>query len=414
MPNESILIAFSNPADSHRLRLDREQRALRELLAPDDFKSIRFLTAATVDDLAEALSVGNLRVVHFSGHGSETGFYFESSGEGESGQELSAEALAELISQHCPNLQALILASCYSASSCQALRGVATYVVTVEGPADDTAAIAFARNFYSLYFRRRPIEAAVDATKATLQANGIADGFRIFVSRRSDVTGANRTLLAATTDVLKKETIFIDITDIEEDISRLPIARDDFFSLLSDRVRIHRWMTFDSVDMECAVLPIGPFFGLFSWQCGMDYIRCRRIIHLKPDASTEACDLWMRLSFKYNQLFALSIRQTIDVVPAGMSRKVEYAVERFQSLIRYIQGTNVAGQLRELVPDQARVALPLMDEHFSQAVENASRDELSNAIIHMETTLSFLHSILDALMGVLCVPPSLNDGLTKR
>ena len=142
-----ILLVHSNPADTERLRLDREHRALDQMIRTSQLEgAIRILSAATVADLISAIHDQSIRIVHFSGHGNSTGLYFESSADSDYGSELSAEQLRELLIANAPHIHALVLASCYSADSINYLVAAAPYVITVDGPADDGAAIAFTQS----------------------------------------------------------------------------------------------------------------------------------------------------------------------------------------------------------------------------------------------------------------------------
>src|SRR5439155_7420868 len=100
------------------------------------------------------------------------------------GFELSAFHLASLVSSHCPQIEALILSSCYSAESSNVLMTSAPFVVTVEGPADDNAAIEFTRLFYDNFLTCRSVERSLARAQIALQALNYDRGLQIYVTRR--------------------------------------------------------------------------------------------------------------------------------------------------------------------------------------------------------------------------------------
>ena len=72
----NVLVVFSNPSDTSRLRLDKEHRKLDEIadLAAEHALHFERKHAATKSDLAQALAAREFKIVHLSGHGSEEGF----------------------------------------------------------------------------------------------------------------------------------------------------------------------------------------------------------------------------------------------------------------------------------------------------------------------------------------------------
>lgn len=74
---EKVLILYSNPGDTDRLRLDKEHRMIDQLLQtfklPSDAVVRRHAT--TFEDLIKALAETEYTVVQFSSHGSNRGVY---------------------------------------------------------------------------------------------------------------------------------------------------------------------------------------------------------------------------------------------------------------------------------------------------------------------------------------------------
>jgi hypothetical protein len=410
--SKPVLVVFSNPEDSTRLRLDREQRVLEELQRKHGPTAVfRTLTAATVDDLTRELRDDpSLRIVHFSGHGSPEGIYLETSPASATGFELSASHLASLVSSHCPKLEALILSSCYSAESSNVLMTSAPFVVTVEGPADDNAAIEFTRLFYDNFLSSRSVERSLARAQIALQALNYDLGLQIYVTRRGEELSKGRKTLQSIKSGLREETVLIDITDVELQIETLDIAKGHFLALLANKIYIHRWLYLESVDMEYAVFPIGKYFAVFSWNNGMDILTCRRILRPKSSATQDGCDAWMGLSFRYNQLFALAYRRERESIYAGMQEKLKYALDEFELCVGRFFGVEGSARdpkasraIKEAIPDQFKLASPLINENMTAAARYLAQEEYSRVVIHLETTLSLIHGVLDGLVDAFAV-----------
>lgn len=399
----TVLVVFSNPGDSDRLRLDREHRQLDEMVERTNSRDhIRLMQATTISDLAVSLSKLRPHIVHFSGHGSPNGIYLEKDSTSEQGVELSSTQLADLICTHCPHLHALVLMSCYSAASAPQLRTTAPYVVTVEAEAEDHAALMFSKYFYDAILTGRPIEAALTAAQLMLDSLHCESGLQIFVTRRADEEGKGRTILRGIKSRGFPETLLIDVTDIERQLDELGIRKGEFFAQIANKIYIHRWLMFESADMQNALLPIGKYLGVFSWKTGMDLIVCHRLLHPRDDASAEQCALWMGLAFDYNQLFAHGYRHERDRIYPGIEKRLESALREQQFVVETLAPDGVnARMLLDLIPDQAKLSLPLMRQHLGRAEIELAQERFGEAIAHLETVLSLLHGVVDGLSSVL-------------
>jgi hypothetical protein len=394
LPN--VLVAFSNPADSLRLRLDREQRAIDEVQKKHQTTGhFNILPAATVEDLIQSLRQPFIRIVHFSGHGSPHGVYLETSATSDTGVELKAEKLTELILSHAPRIEALILASCYSADSSAVLRHAAPYVITVEGEADDEAAIMFTKTFYDNFLGGGSVEGSLARTQITLQSMDYDAGLQIYVTRRGETLAKDRITLQSIKRDFSQETLLVDVTDM---------PKGKFLALLANKISVHKWLPFSSFEMDYAVFPIGKYFAVFSWKHGMDVLVCKRILTPKEEATDKQCSLWMRLSFRYSQLFSLRYRRERQAVYAGMRQQLEFALDDFRSCLSdFFQNEASLNELRYLLPNQIKMAAPLIAENYSAAERHFHQDDYPQTIVHLETMLSLIHGILDGLVDALAV-----------
>ena len=147
MKKNRILLVCANPRGTDPLRTAEEDRTLRESiqLSPDSNTfEVETLNAATVDDLRRALLKNKFDIVHFSGHGTRAGLFFEDV----NGKRMvpSSNALAELLSRR--NVNTVLLNACYSLSVGEITSIGLDFTIASSGPISDPAAIEFTRGFY--------------------------------------------------------------------------------------------------------------------------------------------------------------------------------------------------------------------------------------------------------------------------
>lgn len=157
-----ILILAANPQNTDRLRLDEEVREIQSALEAsrnrDQFEVIT-RWAVRVDDLQKALLDHNPHIVHFSGHGSgNSGLMLED----EIGQArmVSTQALAKLFALFQDTIGCVCLNACYSEVQAEAIHASIPFVVGMNQPIEDKAAIRFAKGFYRAIGANRSIEEA--------------------------------------------------------------------------------------------------------------------------------------------------------------------------------------------------------------------------------------------------------------
>lgn len=142
-----VLLVCANPRGSDPLRTSEEDRTLRESLRLSEHGSriaVETLNASTIDDLRRALLRSKYQIVHFSGHGTNSGLVFEDS----LGRLMvpSSAALAELLERR--DVSTVILNACYSLSVGRLAAVGVGYTIASNGPIADPAAIEFTRGFY--------------------------------------------------------------------------------------------------------------------------------------------------------------------------------------------------------------------------------------------------------------------------
>jgi len=142
-----VLLVCANPRGTDPLRTAEEERVLKEAirLSPHrDRISITVLNAATIDDVRRELLRHSFQVVHFSGHGTNSGLVFEDA----SGRLMvpDSAALAELLQRR--GASTALLNACYSLATGSFTSVGLDYTIAMEGSIADDAAIEFTRGFY--------------------------------------------------------------------------------------------------------------------------------------------------------------------------------------------------------------------------------------------------------------------------
>jgi hypothetical protein len=144
---QKILILTAIP---HELHLDKQMREIRaaiERTARRDLFEIKQTTAVCPQDIRRALADERPEIVHFCGQGLENGFLVL---EDDSGNHLSvsSEGLAALFKLHANYIKCVLLNVCYSSKLAEAIGKHINYVIGMNQPIEDRAAIIFVQGFY--------------------------------------------------------------------------------------------------------------------------------------------------------------------------------------------------------------------------------------------------------------------------
>lgn len=181
MSKKKILILTASPENHLRLRVDKEIKAIEQELDRsknrDNFEIV-FKLAVTPSDLIRVLEAEKPEIVHFSGHGKETGLVFEN--EAGQSQLVSAEALVKLFEKFRNEVQCVLLNACYSEFQAKAINEHINYVIGIKNQIEDTAAIKFAVGFYGALIAGRTYKDACDFGCIALDLEGISDDLIVF------------------------------------------------------------------------------------------------------------------------------------------------------------------------------------------------------------------------------------------
>lgn len=185
----SILLLAADPTNASRLRIGEEFREIQEKLQLAKLREkfrIEQRTSVRTIDLSQVLLDLQPQILHFSGHGLESGaLCFED----KIGQihPILPEALAALFEQFKEQVRCILLNACYSEIQAIAISEHIDYVIGMNNAIDDKAAIAFAIGFYQGLGAGRTIESAYKLGCAQVRLQGIPEHLTPVLVRRGEV-----------------------------------------------------------------------------------------------------------------------------------------------------------------------------------------------------------------------------------
>jgi len=159
---KTILMLTANPTDTKPLQLTEEIEEIEKALQrnqPDEQFELKAHLAVTPDEVRRALLDIKPHFVHFSGHGAaENGIILEN----EQGKKhaLSTTTLAQVFEPYHNQIECVILNACFTAVQASAIVKHIDYVIGMNQPIKDKAAIQFAIGFYDTIAAGESIETA--------------------------------------------------------------------------------------------------------------------------------------------------------------------------------------------------------------------------------------------------------------
>ncbi len=394
-----VLILFSNPADSARVRLDIEHREIDQVLKELslDTSFVRRLHAVSVDDFASALQSDDFEVIQFSGHGCPDGIFLER-GQIDNGVLVSSQQLAAILRRTSPKLRVLLLLSCFSSSSLGDLAIVAPYVITIAGQVDDEACIKFVSGFYSAYFKNPSVEWAFNVANDLIEYGGYSERIHPVLTRRATIGREARAFCAAT--IRGGDSVLIDLSKVEGQINSLGIPREAFLSLLSRKISIHRF--FFAYPHDRTILSIGPYFDVFGWKNVDDPVVCYSIMRVSDQADEDACETWADLLVSYNDCCSNKYRIAPNPAAPNLEPYLKNALKDLKRVARnYFKGAKQAKILRRITPEQFKLSKSLVLSNLRHADVALGRGDLPRLLAYIEASLTAVHDLVDALARVL-------------
>jgi len=206
-----ILFLAANPAVTPQLKLDEEIRAITEKIRSSEHRdALELISAWAVrpDDLIQLLNMHKPHILHFSGHGSETGeiYLMDNSGQPKS---VSPRAMKALLTTLKDNIRLVLLNACYSQVQADSLKETVDFVVGMRASFDDSAAVIFSASFYRALGFARTVQEAYDQGVTALLLEGYpeeentpdllvrsgADGKTVLISEKAGESGQYASLL---------------------------------------------------------------------------------------------------------------------------------------------------------------------------------------------------------------------------
>ncbi len=159
---KNILFLAANPKETISLRLQEEEREIKEKLRSQGYGKVPIYSSGATRprDIQQAMLDSKPQIVHFSGHGiEEEGLVFEDM----DGQIklISSEAIADLAKIFAERgLECMVLNACYSKFQAEAIVQHIPYVIGMSQAIGDRAAIEFSSGFYGAVGSGESIEFA--------------------------------------------------------------------------------------------------------------------------------------------------------------------------------------------------------------------------------------------------------------
>jgi len=172
---KSILLLAANPREIRSLRLQEEEREIKERLRLAGYGKtpINSTGATRSRDIQQAMLDFKPQIVHFSGHGAaQEGLVFEDA----IGQEklVNSAALANLFRLF-NRVECVVLNACYSKFQAEAIARHIEYVIGMSQGIGDKAAIEFSVGFYSALGAGESIEFAYELGCNAIQLEGLPE-----------------------------------------------------------------------------------------------------------------------------------------------------------------------------------------------------------------------------------------------
>ncbi len=169
-----VLFLAANPGNTRRLAIDEEMRAIEQKVRASLYRDtlvFRSAWAVRADDLLQLLNQYCPHIVHFSGHGSNSGLSLV----GDDGRAIlvTAPALQALFATLKDNIQFVLLNACYTSEQARALVQVIGCVIGMKNSLHDNVATIFASSFYRALGFGRSMQEAFDQGIAALLLAGL-------------------------------------------------------------------------------------------------------------------------------------------------------------------------------------------------------------------------------------------------
>lgn len=165
----TVLFFATNPKGTSQLRLDEEARSIQEMIRKSKHRdSISFETRWAVRplDILQAINEINPDIIHFSGHGSDTGELVLENTDG-SAKLVTKEAITQTIMASSDKIHLIFFNACFSYEQAYEVVNHVDVAIGMTNSISDEAACSFAAQFYS------SLGFGLSVKKAFEQAKGV-------------------------------------------------------------------------------------------------------------------------------------------------------------------------------------------------------------------------------------------------
>ncbi len=172
----SILLLAANPRETSPLRLQEEEREIKERLRIVGYGKvpINSVGSARSRDIQQAMLDFDPQIVHFTGHGAgEEGLIFEDVAGNPT--LVSSESMASLCQLFGERLECVVLNACHTEVQAEAIAEHIDYVIGMNQEIGDRAAIEFAVGFYAAVGAGKSFEFAYKMGCNAIQLAGIPE-----------------------------------------------------------------------------------------------------------------------------------------------------------------------------------------------------------------------------------------------
>lgn len=173
----TVLFLAANPIDTPALRLDEEARSIQEKIRLSEYRdSIRFESrwATRASDILQAINETNPTIVHFSGHGADTGELALLNPDG-STKLVTKEAISMAMSTASDTIRLVVFNACFSEIQAQNVVDHIESAIGMSTSIGDDAACVFAAQLYSSIGFGRSLQTSFKQAIAALMLEGIPE-----------------------------------------------------------------------------------------------------------------------------------------------------------------------------------------------------------------------------------------------
>jgi hypothetical protein len=174
-----VLYLTADPIENNPLRVDAELHHVQNEIRGSKFRdniTVQHRPAANLKSLLRGLNDLTPHIVHFSGHGNKSGIAMDSASVAKPSVEmLSFNLFAKALSATDSKPRVIVLNACNSAAAAKPFVNLGLIVISMNTSISDTAAAAFAVQFYGAIASGQSIKSAFEQGKIAVEATSISE-----------------------------------------------------------------------------------------------------------------------------------------------------------------------------------------------------------------------------------------------